>query len=265
MKRSTWSLLCASLMVATGLLVSGMSHAAGPCWPAYRPKPQPPQIVERTVNVQVPVRRPLPPRCIAPSPCRVRPNLVKPTAVPVRVQVAVSPERVPPKRMVPIVYHSPGPLKPVVTHAVGLTGSVVAAPFRVADMFLPVYHPGMTLRRQRCAPPRPCRGPAGYPCGPRVMCPPPVRKCAVPPYRPPCPVPMACAPSGPSVCPLPRAACPPPCTPNIPPRMVMDAEFPYVEPRGILAGIVNLPFRVLQRGRLVGDMSQAPSGRPRMR
>ena len=265
MKRITWSLLCALIVSIFGLFTTGALHAFSPCRPGYYPPTQPPRSVQRTVNVNVPVQSPLPPTYSLPRGCGIRPcPPVKPSTVPVRVNVAVTPTYPLRQKMVPVVYCSPGPIRPVVTNAVGLAGALVAAPFRVADMFLPVYCPGMYQKRQQCGPPRAMRGPFGYRGAAQPMCVPPLRKCAIV-GPPPCPPPMACAPSGASVSPLPRPLGPQPCRPHIPPRVVEDCDYPIVETRGILAGIVNLPFRLIQRGRIFGDMNRVPPGSPCVR
>lgn len=277
MKSIVWSLLFALVLSTFGLITAASSYTPGPFGPRYcpPPQPQPPRSVERTVSVRVPIQRPLPPPCPLPPGCRVPPcPPARPTSVPVRVNVAVTPTYQPKPRMAPVVYCSPGPLKPLVASTVGLIGNAVAAPFRVADMFLPSYHPRLSQRRPRCGPRGMYPSPYGNPCAPRPPCAPPVVRGPIPCPRPctprmlcppPCPPPMKCVPPGPSVCPLPRPACPPPCAPFIPPRMVQDQEFPLLEPRGIIAGVVNFPFRLLQRGRAFGDMNRVPPGTPCMR
>ena len=269
MKKIAWILLCVLSASAPGLFLAGSVQALGPCGPGYCPPAQkpPPQSVQRTVNVQVPVQRPLPPMCLPPNRCGVPPcpPPIKPVSVPVRVNVAVTPSCEPPRKMVPVVYRSPGILKPVIRHAAGLVGASLAAPFRAADMFLPTYCPSMSQRRPPCGPRGMGRGPVGF-CGvPGPRCAPPQRCCSLPcppPCPPRCAPPMQCAPPGGSLSPLPRPACPSPCMPYIPPRMVQDAEYPCLEPRSLLAGIVNLPFRLLQRGRPCGDMNRIPPGPP---
>lgn len=112
-------------------------------------------------------------------------------------------------------------------------------------------------------PPQEYVPPPCAPCAPRLV------KCRVPAkfappvprvsgYSPPfsrgsCAPPMASAPVGPSVAPLLRAGCPSPCEPYLPARIVRDAEFPLLEPRDLMGGLVNLPFRLMQRARLFGD------------
>ncbi len=244
--------------------VSGWAQQMGPCGPAVcPPHPLPPRAIERTVNVSVPVPTPLPVACkmpprygyACPPPVNCRPP--RPGRVPVRVNVSVTPQGPENRRMVPVVYCSSGPIKPIVKNTVGLAGSIVALPFRVADMFLPAYHPAVSLQRRRgCGQANGCRGPVPYPCGPPPACgpPPPRMPMACAPPRP-CRIPMKCAPSGPSVAPLPRPAYPQPCRPYLPPRMTEDADLPCLEPSGLLSGLVNLPFRVLQGARVLGDMN----------
>lgn len=263
MRNIMWGFLYALGLSIFGLLTAASSYALGPCGPRYCPPPplQPPRSVERTVSVQVPIQRPRPPLCPPPPGCQV-PSCppVKPTSVPVRVNVAVTPTCEPKPRMAPVVYCSPGPLKPLVASTVGLLASAVAAPFRVADMLLPCYHPALSQERPLCVSRGMHPSPYGNPCAPPPPCAPPMVRGPIP-----CPPQMKCVPPGASVCPLPQPACPPPCMPNIPPRMVQDAEFPFLEPRGIIPGVVNLPFRLLQRGRVLGDLNRVPPGTPCMR
>jgi hypothetical protein len=258
-----WSFLCAFIIGCIGGLASDSSYAAELCQP-YQYTTAQPRTVEHAPAVRAPVHMPRPPVC-PPSPTfgiGHSPAAHMDPSIPVRGKVAMPP-RHDPNRLVPVVYRSQGPIEPVVTHTVGLVGALVAAPFRVSDMFLPVYHPCLSLPKQQGGPPPGCGGPVpGY--VPQITCLPPQPQCGLP-CPPPCPPPMKCAPSGPSISPLPRAACPPPCTPNIPASMVEDAEYPYLEPAGLLAGLWGLPSRVLQRGRLFGDMNRSPSPYPSMR
>lgn len=252
--------------------VSGWAQPMGPCGPAVcPPQPEPARAIERTVGISVPVPAPppvachMPPRCGYACPPQVNRLPPRPAQVPVRVNVSVAPQGPENARMVPVVYCSPGPIKPVVKHTVGLAGAIVALPFRVADMFLPVYHPALSLQGSRgCGQGNGHRGPVPYPCGPPPACgpPPPMPMACAPP---PCGIPMKCAPRGPSVAPLPRPDHPQPCGPYLPPRMVEDAELPCLEPSGLLSGLVNLPFRVLQQGRVLGDMNIHGSGGPCVR
>ena len=266
-----------SLVVVT--VVSGWAQSAPFCGPtACQPHPLP-SPVERTVNVSVPVPRPLPPACpVSPAPgyschppvnCRPAPPVCgypqrkpsHPTSVPVRLNVSVTPRFADHRRMVPVVYSSPGPIEPVVSNAVGLAGALVALPFGVADMFLPTYHPGLSLRGRREGRPRPCNVAPTRPCFTTPICGPPAPACPPPVCR----IPMKCAPVGPSVAPIPGPAGPQPCRPYLPPRIVEDPEFPCLEPRGLISGLVSFPSRVLQRARLLGDMNRDRSSCPSRR
>lgn len=255
-----WGMVCVFLIGSGGFACSS-SYAFGTYRPQPCPRPEPPKVVERTVHLKAPVPSPPPPQCFVPPPCGYRPAPpVRPAPVPVRVNIAVTPECAQRPRMVPVAYRSPGPVKPIVTHAVGLAGALVAAPFMLADTVLPLYHPALTLRKPGCGPRRGRGGPAPYHCAPPRPCVPPIRKCA-PPCPPRCPLPMTCAPQGPSVAPLPRPSCAPACGPYIPSRLVERSEYPCLEPRDLLSGLVRLPFRILERGRVFGDMNVSPGSR----
>lgn len=236
---------------------SGWGQAVSHCGPSV-PSPQTqPRPIQSTVNVSV-VPAPLPPYC--PMPRRrgyACPQPVKPLPVPVRLNVSVTPQCPEEKRMAPVVYHSPGPIKPVVQNAVGLAGAIVALPFRVADMFLPAYHPALSLEqgRQGYGQGR-YQGPMPFPPSSPGICPPP--KPWMPTVCPPplCRIPLRSTPVGPSVAPLPGPGPPQPCQPFLPARMVEDPdEYSCLEPQGILAGLINLPFRFCERARLWGDLS----------
>lgn len=271
MKQHVRCLLFSAILTIT-TVGFGWAQPPGNCRPNACPPQMPPRTIERTVNVSVPVPPPLPPACPMPPRCGPfhppvkyqAPRPVKPARVPVRVNVAVTPQNPTEKRLVPIVFHSPGPIKPLLDQSVGLAGAIVAAPFRIMDMFLPVYHPSLSMPRQRCNQgrnrfPRPVNA-----CGPRPVCAP--IKCGPPRMLPaPCPPVQRWAPPGPSVAPLARPAGPQPCQPYLPPRVVEDPEYPCVEPRGLVAGVVNLPFRLFQRARVVGNMNNCAPASRRMR
>jgi len=223
---------------------------------------QPVQPVARSVNVTVPVPQPpkscIPPRYAAPPYCGPVASAPAPTRpMPVRVDIAVRPETLDQRYPVPVVYRDPGFFGPIVRHSVGLVGAVVAAPFRVAEMLVP-------LEASTCPQPKQCSPP---PCAMNQGCSRPtappqwVGKCPVPITQPmpPCPPVFACAPAGPSVAPLPPFASPPPCGPFMPPAVVARDEEPPCAPQSLLGGLVQLPFTLAERGRLFGDMD-GPSG-----
>ncbi len=153
---------------------------------------------------------------------------------------------------VPVTVQDPGPVKPILYHGVSLIGSVVAAPFRLLELFVD------RVKKKRC-------GPRLGPCGPAPrFAPRRVTKCARPtrcgpPVFPP---PFACAPPGPSVAPLPGSSRAPVCGPYVPARVVRGSEYPAVEPQGLLGGIWNLPSRIIGRGRIAGDLSRKSGPKP---
>ncbi len=71
---------------------------------------------------------------------------------------------------------------------------------------------------------------------------------------------MGCAPPGPSVAPLPPCRALTTCDSNLPPALVEEYQFPQCEPQNLLSGIWNLPARLLQQGRLTGDIVRPVSG-----
>ena len=187
--------------------------SARPC--ATQDKVQP---VGRSVQVTVPMQQPLTP--CAPPVCMPAPP------IPVRVDIEVRPEGCDQRYLVPIAYRDPGFLGPIVSHSVGLIGSVIASPFRIVEMLCPLKDPACPQKQW---------------CGPTYRPP----TCG---YQPPmnssfaqeCPAPIAqpatlsrrcftCAPPGPAVAPLPPAPCRPICGPNLPPALVEEYQFPQYE------------------------------------
>lgn len=231
--------------------------------PGVRPcAPQrPAQPVARSVNVTVPV--PQPPKPYFPTACAPLPYCPPPAAamapsrpMPVRVDIAVHPETCDQRRPVPVVYRDPGFLGPIISHSIGLIGATIAAPFRVAEMICP-------LDAASCAPRRPCGPPPAANCGYPPPCAPQfVPKCPAPITQPvpPCPPVLTCAPCGPSVAPLPPCASPPPCGPFMPPAVVERDEEPPCAPQSLLGGLIQLPFTLANRGRLIGDMGRPSPG-----
>ncbi|MGO9116918.1 MAG: hypothetical protein ACLQPD_04820 [Desulfomonilaceae bacterium] len=211
-----------------------------------------PQPVARSVSVKVPIYST--PPALSPYPCgdlRRRQSW----GLPVRVEVAVKPENACDNGRVPVVFQDPGPLQPIICSGVGLVGAVVAAPFRVAEMFCPL-------------PPRPCKPAIAPPYGPvppvppcQPVCPPMPSYACSPPGA--CLQPVACAPAGPAVAPLPPAPCAPRCGPNVPPRLVEEYQFPQYEAQDLLSGIWNFPETLIRTGRLAGDIHKtSPCGPP---
>jgi hypothetical protein len=216
---------------------SWQPHRSAACAPQRSAQPKP---VPRTVNVNVPLPNKPHPVRFAPFPgCPPAPPVSRPPK-PMPVQVQVSVQAAPPceQKSAAIAYRDPGPVKPILAHGAALIGATIAAPFRLADMFVECR------KRRACAPMMPA-------------CAPP--RCGLPPQQysapiPRCPIPMTCAPVGPSAAPLPHAAGPSQCRPYLPPRMVREPEFPPCEPRSLIGGLFNLPFRLMQRARVLGDM-----------
>jgi hypothetical protein len=223
--------------------------------------PQPMEQQPRMAPVKVDVRVPTPYprhrgnfyRGMGTCPAASRPS--QPVPVRVEVQVKSAPDCRP--ELAPVAYRDAGPVRPLLTYGCKFVQAAISLPFRIGETI--------------------CTLPSRKPCGPAArVCPPPCApraprlvKCRVPArpaplgpqasgYAPPfscgpCEPPMACAPAGPSVAPLPRAGCPARCEPYLPARIVRDAEFPLLEPRDLMGGLVNLPFRLMQRGRFFGD------------
>jgi hypothetical protein len=225
------------------------------------PSPQRVQPVAKSETVTVPV--PQPPRPCAPPVCGKPPYGIPPAvptsrSMPIRVDIAVQAEACEQRGMVPVVYRDPGFLAPIIGHAVGLIGATIAAPFRAAEMLCPI---GATS----CPPGRPCGPP---PCLINSGCQPH----AVPQFAPPCPPArpqsvvcrplLKCAPPGPSVAPLPPCRPMRACDVNLPPALVDEYQFPQCEPQDLLSGIWNLPGRLLNQGRLTGDMGRPAPGVP---
>jgi hypothetical protein len=220
------------------------------------PAPQPAPVA-RTVNVRVPLPCPPGPRtnCSrgarygAPPPGHCGPPtcVPPPKPRPVQVEVRVRPDLPCESQRVPLAWRDPGPLKAIISSGFALLQATISAPFKAAEMVVPCpwkrkYRPPVQPNSQ-CAHQRP-----SYPTS-MIGCPPPIA-CT------PCPPPMTGAPVGPSVAPLPQAARPPQCGPYMPPRMVRNARFPMFEPGSLVGGIVNLPFRFVGRGRLIGNLRQ---------
>lgn len=219
---------------------------------------QGPQPVARTVNATVRVPSPNKPYCgpgVSPSQplCAPAPPATAPVRpLPVRVEVAVRPELFEQRRQVPVVYRDPGFMGLIVRHTVGLAGATVAAPFRVLEMLIPLDAPPNAGNR-RCGPPRPQNCEYQQPAAPRFvpLCPPPVTR---PAYA--CAPSVGCAPTGPSVAPLPPCSGPSGCGPYMPPAMV--EQEPPCAPQSLLGGVLDLPFRLMSRGRVLGDMGSMP-------
>lgn len=189
---------------------------------AYGPPP-PARGVSHAISVKVPVptvpqhgARPVPGGSACVPPASV------PRAFPVRVEVAVKPDLGCKPELAPVAYRDPGPLRPLIANAVGLVGSTIALPFRLIETVLPL----------------PSQGPCG---SPSLRCPPP---------------PAACRPFGPSIAPLPGPAGQRPCGPQLPQRLVQDRENPPCEPNSLLGGILGFPSRLVERGRLWGDLGR---------
>lgn len=201
--------------------------------------PEQPKLVTRTVNVAVPVPQPpvaaLVPQCSASQVHDPKSGTVRPNSVPVRLEVAVRGETSEQKRAVPVVYRDPGFLRPLVGHTVGLVGAIVAAPFRVAEMMVPLDTPPLPRVARRSA----------LPCGSLQAAP------LIPPsWAPVCPKPMTqpqsscapsltCAPAGPSVAPLPAPATPPSCGPFMPPALVERYEEMPCAPQSLVEGLIQ--------------------------
>lgn len=236
--------------------MSPNNYACVPRKPTQRVQP-----VVRTVNATVRVPSPNRPNygpgSFPSQPwCPPAPPVAAPSGpLPVRVEVSVRPESFEQRRPVPVVYRDPGFLGPIVRHTVGLAGATVAAPFRVLEMLVPLdATPGRTGRR--CGPPRPQNCGYKQPAAPRFAppCPRPVTR---PAYA--CVPRVGCAPPGPFVAPLPPCSAPSGCGPYMPPAMV-EREPPRA-PQSLLGGVLDLPFRLLSRGRVLGDMGSTTSSR----
>jgi hypothetical protein len=139
-------------------------------------------------------------------------------------------------RLVPIQYREPGPIKSVVSRAVGLVTAVTAAPFQLAEQFVPL--------------PSPIATPRNVACGPVTCAAPPV------PPGPACVGPRAvtCPHIEPTIAPLPPVACAPSCAPKLPPSALKEHEYPPLEGSNLLAGVLLLPVRLLETGRVLGDL-----------
>ncbi len=230
---------------------------------APRNTPQRLQPVARTVSATVRVPTPNRPYCgpgVFPSRpmCPPAPAAAPPSRpLPVRVEVSVRPESCEQRRPVPVVYRDPGFMGPIIRHSIGLAGATVAAPFRVLEMLVPL-DASPTLGRRCGTPPR--AQACGYqrPPIPRFdpRCPPPLTR---PAYA--CIPRPGCAPPGPAVAPLPPCAMPPGCGPFMPPAMVEREQEPPCAPQSLLGGVLDLPFRLLSRGRVLHDMGSMPPAR----
>jgi hypothetical protein len=217
------------------------------------------QPVARAVQVTVPMPQPpkpyMPPRCVPPSYCPPPAAAAPSRSMPVRVDIAVRPEACDQQRPVPVVYRDPGFLGPMISYSMGLIGATIAAPFRVAEMLVP-------LAGRSCPPKQPC-GPPPRPqdCG--YQGPPPFAAKCPPPITQPaalCQSVFGCAPPGPSVAPLPPCAPPPACGPYMPPALVARDEEPPCAPQSLLGGLMQWPVTMLERGRIFGDLGRASSG-----
>ena len=217
----------------------------------YAPRQPVGQPVARTVSVQVPVpcAPPVLPPCSS-GEVRYGPS----RTLPVRVEVAVKPETACDNRQLPVRFRDPGPLQPIISCGVGLVGSALAAPFRLAEMFCPL-------------PPRPCKPMRAPSCGPMhpgppmsPACYPMLLPCLGGPHA--CLQPAACAPVGPCVAPLPPASCAPRCGPNLPPRLVEEYQFPQYEAQDLLSGVWNFPGMLIRTRRFAGDIHKTPPCAP---
>jgi hypothetical protein len=262
------------VLLATG--IPGFCQSTPVAYPANQPASlsgfrqcspspqQPVQPVARSVQVTVPVpaapERCRPPAPFPPHPCAppAPPAAAPPRTMPVRVEVSVRPEAHDQQRLVPVFYPDPGFMGPIVSHSFGLVGATIAAPFRVAEMLIPLASPPCRPM-PKCGPP-----PSAMNCGFQRPAPPSfVPQCPVPVTRPAstCVPGIACAPPGPSMAPLPPAAGPAPCQPFIPPALVEREEEPPCAPQSLLGGLVSLPSSVLERGRFMGDIGSTSENR----
>ncbi len=231
--------------------------SVGSCAPQRQVQP-----VARSVTVTVPVA-PCPkpymlPACGRPPYCPAPAAAPPRQPMPVRVDIAVHPEACTQRPPVPVVYRDPGFLRPIIGHTIGLIRATIAAPFRMAEMLCPTRVPA-------CAPGRPYGPP---PCPVNNGYPPP----GVTHFGPTCPprmtrpvswrAAMGCAPPGPSAAPLPPCRAPAGCSSHLPPALVKEYQFPQCEPQNLLAGIWNLPGRLLHQGRLTGDIVRPVPGTP---
>ena len=197
------------------------------------------------MQVPVPCGPPVPPPCPS-GEVRYGPS----RTLPVRVEVPVRLDTCCDSRKIPATFPHPGPLQPIISSGVGLVGAVLAAPFRVAEMFCPL--PQRTCKPMRtisCGPtyPAPPTPPVWYPAhlpwlsGPHA-----------------CPPPLVSGPVGPAIAPLPPAPCAPRRLPNVPPRLVEEYQFPQYEAQDLLSGIWDLPGTLIRSGRLAGDIHEKP-------
>jgi hypothetical protein len=262
MLRAAFAVVVIAVVSLCAILAASAQHAPFPGYPyngptmrsCPPPAPQPAPVA-RTVNVRFPL--PCPPgptncppgaRYGAPPGYCGPPACVPPrNSQPVRVEVRVRPDLPSESKRAPLVWRDPGPLKAIIGSGFALLQATISAPFKAAEMWVPCpwkrkYRPTMPPNSQ-CAQQRPSYPPS------MIGCPPPIACTAWPP-------PMTAAPVGPSVAPLPPAARPPQCGPYIPPRMVRNARFPMFEPSSLVGGIVNLPFRFVQRTRAFGNLRQ---------
>ncbi|AFM26009.1 hypothetical protein [Desulfomonile tiedjei] len=168
--------------------------------------------------------------------------------VPHKVRSFSGPESVHDPKLVPLYVRDPGPVRPIIQCTVGLAGAALALPFRIAEILCPVP-------RGTC---KPVNAPS---CGPNYPVPQRVSGCY--PTQSPagcfpvCRRPVTCAPGGPAVAPLPPVPCVPTCSPNLPPMLVEEYQFPALAPQNLLSGIWNLPGSLLRNGRFAGDIHKA--------
>ncbi len=263
MSRIAFTVAAIAIGSLCAILAVSAQHAPFPGYPSNgstlrscpHPAPQPAPVA-RTVNVRVPLPCPpgptnRPPGArYGPAPfgyCGSPPCVSPRKPQPVQVEVRVRPELPGERKLAPLVWRDPGPLKAIIGSGFALLHATIAAPFKAVEMVVPCpwkrkYRPPVPPNSQ-CAQQRPSYPPS------MIGCPPPIAWT-------PCPPPMTGAPVGPSVAPLPQAARPPQCGPYIPPRMVRNARFPMFQPGSLVGGIVNLPFRFVRRGRLIGNLRQ---------
>ena len=171
--------------------------------------------------------------------------------MPVRVDIAVHPEMRDQRRPVRVVYRDPGFLGPIIAHSVGLVGAAVAAPFRIVEMLclgssstLPT-----TVRRTTCtkylrlsaAESRvrtQVSGTLRSACPNRAG-----RDSPVPPQDLPShPFLPLCFSAGMRTF---HASC----------TGGNSDEEPPCAPQSLIGGLVNLPYRLMERGRFLGDVN----------
>ena len=119
----------------------GNYPAVRPCAPRQAVQP-----VARSVSVTVPM--PQPPRLCGPPQCAPSAGVLSaPRSNGSRQTHACQsryrsfPEACEQRCPIPVVYRDPGFLGPIIRNTVGLVGATIAAPFRVAEMLLPLDPP----------------------------------------------------------------------------------------------------------------------------